>query len=177
MTPLCAMRDFPNESDSETMTLSVRAATEADLDTLVRLNQAVQRLHADLEPNIFKPLTDHEEVFAYFAAQLEAPRHHFRLAEIDGEVAGYIWFEIQETAETPFTVPTERLYVHHIAVEESARRRGIASALLKSVEAGALALGIDQIALATWAANAQARAFFTAQGFQPSILIKQKTLK
>jgi diamine N-acetyltransferase len=158
------------------MTISVRAATGADLDVLVRLNQPVQQLHADLEPGFFKAATDRDDVAAYFAAQLEVPSYYFLIAEIDGEVAGYIWFERQETAETLFTLPNERLYVHHIAVDEAARRRGVASALLKSVEAEALSLGIGQIVLATWAANATAQAFFTSQGFQPSIVIKKKDL-
>ncbi|WP_020176480.1 GNAT family N-acetyltransferase [Methyloferula stellata] len=161
--------------DNETATsLSVRPADEADIDAIGRINQTVQRLHAELEPELFKAVTDEVEVSAYFAAQLSAPQHQFRVAEIDGLIAGYVWFEKQETADTPFTFPTRRFYVHHIAVDTAARRRGVASALLRNIEAEARAEGITKLVLATWATNQVAQAFFTSQSFRPFILMLQK---
>jgi ribosomal protein S18 acetylase RimI-like enzyme len=158
------------------MTLSVRTACESDIETLVRLNQAVQSLHADLDPALFKAILDPEEVSEFFAAQLAAPRHCIRLAELDGEAAGYIWFEEQDTAETPFTLARKRFYVHHISVAESARRRGVASALFKDLEQEALDCGVHHIVLATWASNILGQSFFTSQGLQPFIVFLEKNL-
>jgi hypothetical protein len=52
----------------------------------------------------------------------------------------------------------------------------IASALLRQVEAEALAGGITSIALDTWAANGSARSFFEARGFTPFNLTLGKRL-
>ncbi len=158
------------------MTLSVRAARDSDIDALVRLNQSVQRLHADLDPALFKAVLDQDEVSEFFAAQLASPRHCIRLAEADGEAVGYIWFEEQDTAETPFTLARTRLYVHHIAVAESARRRGVASALFHDLEQEALACDIHHIVLATWATNELGQAFFASQGLRPFIVFLEKNL-
>jgi ribosomal protein S18 acetylase RimI-like enzyme len=146
------------------MKISVRAASGADLDALVRLNQVGQRLHADLEPTYFRAMTDDAEVSAFVAARLAAPENYIRLAEYDGRSAGCIWFEKQERPETPFTLPRKRIYVHHIAVDEAAQRRGVASALLRHAEPEALASGIRRVVLDTWAANQAARAVFGSQG-------------
>lgn len=55
--------------------------------------------------------------------------------------------------------------MHHIAVEEAARRRGVGSALFRAVEACALAERLPQMAMDTWAVNRTAQAFFEALGF------------
>ncbi len=154
--------------------ISVRTADEADIDAIVRINQTVQWLHAGLEPSLFKAVTDEMEVAAFFSAQLDSPQHAFRVAEIDGAIAGYVWFEKQETAETPFTFPTRRVYVHHLAVDAAARRQGVASALLKNVQDEARADSINKLVLATWATNDTAQAFFAAQGLKAFILMLQK---
>jgi ribosomal protein S18 acetylase RimI-like enzyme len=59
----------------------------------------------------------------------------------------------------------KRIYIHHVSVQAGARRHGIASALLRQVEAEALIGGITTITLDTWAANGSARSFFEACGF------------
>jgi hypothetical protein len=76
-----------------------------------------------------------------------------------------VWFEVQDRPETPLTLARKRIYIHHLSVQAGSRRHGIASALLRQVEAEALVGGITTIALDTWAANGSARSFFEACGF------------
>lgn len=54
------------------MPATVRPASEADLDALVRLNDAVQSLHAELYPDEFKEKPDAAALRAFFAARLPA---------------------------------------------------------------------------------------------------------
>ena len=158
------------------MTISVRVASAADIDTIVRLNRDVQRLHAELEPSFFKANVDNEEIAAFFAAKLVLSENHIRLADgVDGP-DGYVWFEVQARPETPLTLARKRIYIHHLTVQASARRRRIASALLRQVEAEALICGITSIVLDTWAANGAARSFFAACGFTPFNLSLGKRL-
>jgi ribosomal protein S18 acetylase RimI-like enzyme len=158
------------------MTISVRAASAADVDDIVRLNRDVQRLHAELEPSFFKSNFDNEEVAAFFDAKLALPENHIRLADSGEGPNGYVWFEVQDRPEEPLTLARKRIYIHHLSVQARARRRGVASALLGQVEAEALIAGITNIALDTWAANGSARSFFEACGFTPFNLSLGKQL-
>lgn len=154
----------------------IRTASLWDAGLLASLNRDVQRMHARMEPGVFKADTDDAEVAAFFAARLARPEDHLRIFEnADGPV-GYVWFEVQERAETPLTLARRRIYVHHLSVREDARRRGIASALMDHVEGEALARGIVNIALDTWAANAAAQGFFASRGFVPFNILLGKRL-
>jgi ribosomal protein S18 acetylase RimI-like enzyme len=158
------------------MTISVRVASDADINVIVRLNRDVQKLHAELEPAFFKAAIATEEVAAFFATKLALAEHHFRLAVGDDGPNGYVWFEVREQSETPLTLARRRIYIHHLSVRAGARRRGVASALISHVEADARARGIANIALDTWAANGVARGFFEARGFTPFNLTFGKQL-
>ena len=150
----------------------VRTAIEADLDTLARLNQIVQSVHAELYPDDFHATADVNGVKALFAPRLA----NIAIAEIDGEAVGYIWCEVQTRPESPFTPAFRRLYVHHLSVLPDARRRGVAAALMAHADAHAEGEELDEIALSHWAANTSAQQFFAAQGFAPYQLLLRKKL-
>jgi ribosomal protein S18 acetylase RimI-like enzyme len=158
------------------MTISVRAASAADIDDVVRLNRDVQQLHAKLEPSFFKAHIDSGDVAAFFAAKLALPGNHILLADNGNGPSGYLWFELQDRPETPLTLARQRIYIHHLSVQMDARRQGIASALLRQVEAQARIADIATIALDAWAANEPARRFFAARGFTPFNLSFGKSL-
>ena len=147
--------------------VSIRAASPLDAALLATLNRDVQRLHAELDPGFFKPHPDDKEVAAFFADRIALPENHLLIAGADDGPKGYVWFEVQERPETPLTLARRRIYVHHLSVQASARGQGVASALLNRVEEEALARGIADVALTTWAANASACSFFSARGFAP----------
>ena len=156
--------------------MPVRVASAADLSALVRLNREVQQLHAELQPTYFKSNTSDEEVGTFFAAKLALSEHHFRLSEDENGPNGYIWFEMQERSGTPFTLPRRHFYIHHLAVQYTSRRLGVASALLSHAESEARAAGLKSIALDVWAANELALSFFVARGFAPCNLVLAKSL-
>ena len=154
------------------MTIVVRIADEADLDTLIRLNQVVQSVHAELYPDDFYATADADGLKALLAPRLA----NVVIAEVDGVPAGYIRFEVQTRPANSFSPSRRRLYVHHLSVLPDARRRGVAAALMAHAEAHAEGEDIDEIALSHWAANAGAQRFFAAQGFAPYQLMLRKKL-
>ncbi len=158
------------------MQVGIRVATGDDLDALIALNAQVQELHAELEPLHFRAVTDQGEVRAFLAGILAAPHNSILLAFDEAQPIGYLWFEIQNRARTAFTHPNRQIYVHHIAVNKTARRRGAASALLSKVEDKARSEGICRIVLDTWAANHDAQDFFHANGFAPFNLALGKSI-
>lgn len=154
------------------MTIIIRVATEADLDTLVQLNQVVQSVHAELYPDDFTATVDADGFKKFIAPRLA----EVAIAEVDSEPVGYIWFDIQSRPASPFSPATRRLYVHHLSVAPEARRRGVAAALMSHAEAYAESEQLDEVALSHWAANSGAHQFFTAQGFAPYLLLLRKKL-
>jgi ribosomal protein S18 acetylase RimI-like enzyme len=58
-----------------------------------------------------------------------------------------------------------RIYVHHIAVDESARGEGVGEKLLDQTELEAERAGISNVVLDAWASNATAQGFFGARGY------------
>jgi GNAT superfamily N-acetyltransferase len=105
--------------------------------------------------------TDHNLIGIYETAQMPL---------------GYVWFEMQEQAQTPFTCASRRIYIHHISVDEVMRRRGVASALVEWVEAYARSAGVDEVVVDHWTANSQAGAFFSQCDFAPMRTVLHKRL-
>ena len=155
------------------MAVLVRPASEADLDAIVELNRFVQQLHADLHPDDFKQAPDADGVRAFFVARLSA----IAVAESESAIVGYVWYETQSLPETAFSPAKSRLYVHHLSVAPSARRRGVAAALMRHVERLASVRGLSEIVLGAWAANKVALRFFAAQGFVQTAATLRKRLR
>ncbi|MCJ2050016.1 GNAT family N-acetyltransferase [Methylobacterium sp. J-070] len=91
------------------------------------------------------------------------------------EPVGYLWYERQDRPATVLTQARRRIYVHHLAVRESARRAGVATALLRAVEVEAMAHDVDRLVLDAWTRNEEALRFFQARGFRPLNILLSKT--
>lgn len=153
----------------------IRGATTDDLESLVSLNEEVQRLHVRIEPTLFRSDFDAVEVAAFFKGVLSDPNSTVLLAE-QGSMLGYIWTEHQRRPATPFSPKRERVYLHHISVAEAARRKGVGSALLKAAEREAAQVGVSRIVLEAWASNHSAVEFFTEAGYSAFNLVMARNL-
>ncbi len=92
----------------------------------------------------------------------------FLVAESDGRLAGVVigaW-------------DGRRGWLHHLAVDEAFRRRGIGSALVREVEARLRARGCLKVNLLVFADNDPARAFYRSLGYgeHPSVIAMGKEL-
>lgn len=154
----------------------VRSATAEDLTSLAVLNRVVQDLHIEAEPAYFRSQTEPDEVENFFRKILSDEHMKVLIAEDTQDAIGYIWFELQDKAATPFTNARRRIYIHHIVVSPKYRKTGAGSLLLRKAEAEACAQGIAYIALDTWAFNKTAQTFFKASGFDPFNIAMRKEL-
>ncbi len=154
----------------------VRPAGAYDLETIVALNTVVQAFHATRNPGYFKVDPRPREVADLLADQIRRPGHHVFLASIRERDVGYVWCEVQDIDPTALTHRVRRLFVHHVAVAESARRRGVGGALLDEVDGLARERGIDRVDLSAWSFNEPARRLFEKRGYAVFSVNLSKTL-
>lgn len=148
------------------MSLSVRRAMEQDLPALVRLHQAVHDLHVAARPEHFTALTDAaaEQRFREF---FEDASSTVWVAEAAGTVHGYLVAILQRRPATVYSYERRWCDLDQISVAASARRRGVARALIATAVGAARAQGIAQVELSSWAFNQTAQAAFRNLGFVP----------
>jgi [ribosomal protein S18]-alanine N-acetyltransferase len=123
--------------------IAIVAATRADLDPVVKLEVVA---FAD-------PWTRQA-----FEAALKERHARFRVARTsDGALMGYViaWFILDEGE------------IANLAVVPTARRRGVARALLEEIIVEAREAGLARLFLEVRESNAAARALYASRGFEP----------
>jgi len=95
---------------------------------------------------------------AQFGRMLSDGRHALLLAEEDGEMLGYAWYEFV----------LDEGYVGNVAVARSHRRRGTGRALVEAMIADAAARGLAFLSLEVRESNRPAQALYEKTGFRPA---------
>jgi ribosomal protein S18 acetylase RimI-like enzyme len=149
------------------MPVIVRRATSADAGLLSSLNAEIQAIHAAALPSWFKPPGPQAFPSAAASALVDNPNNLVFVAEDGTESAGYIYASVTRHAETPWRYASDMIYIHQIGVRAAQRRRGVGAALIAAVRAEAASRNVALLGLDVWSFNADARAFFRQQGFDP----------
>jgi len=146
--------------------VSVRAANEHDLPSLLTINEQVQALHFAARPDQFKPV-DTVGIERWLLEILDAPAVTAWVAELEGAVVGSAIVTRHERAEGPFVWAQTWWSIDQLGVLPAYRRRGVAKPLVARIEAEASAQCIARIELNSWAFNTDAHAAFGKLGFAP----------
>ena len=146
--------------------MNIRQATPADNFLLSSLCMDVQRLHAEHHPGTFKMPERSDFAAGFFDEMLADPAATIYIAEEDAQALGYIFCNLIERGESPFTHPNRFLHIDQISVRPDAQGRGAGTALMDQVEKLASELGVSKIQLDSWNFNDKAHAFFEALGFE-----------
>lgn len=157
-------------------TIYIRPATRADLPALGRLGALLLRVHHAFDPLRFMAPRDHaEQGYAWFlGSQLDDAEMVVLVAERDGAVVGYVyaglepqsWKELRDACG----------FVHDVAVDETARRDGVATALLEAAEDWLRRHGAPRVVLWTADRNAAAQRLFERAGFRRTMIEMTKEL-
>ena len=99
---------------------------------------------------------------------LAQPGYFAFVAEAEGVSAGYLTAEIVRRADSPFHHAHAYLHVHHIAVDPSLRRQGVARLMMTAARDYAASDGVTVMTLDVWDFNVAARAFFANYGLVPA---------
>jgi GNAT superfamily N-acetyltransferase len=133
---------------------TIRAATPADAETLVRLIHALAEF--EREPDAVEATAE------TIAAQLASERPPFEalLAELDGRVVGFALFFQNYSTWTA----KAGIYLEDLFVDEDARGSGAGRALLAAVARVAVERGCGRLELAALDWNERAIGFYLAHG-------------
>lgn len=145
------------------MTITVRAATAADLETVVALRIALLREARD-HPVYGRLRRDApHRARRLFRLQLESPREVTFLAEREREAVGIL--RCIESEGSPLLDPPCYAYVSSVYVVPGARRSGVLRLLLQYAAAWCTQRGLDEMRLHS-ASGSEANAAWEALGFR-----------
>jgi len=141
--------------------LTLRAATAADLDALVRLLHQLFSIEQDFRPDAARQRRG-------LALMLAAPEQRAVLvAERDGQVIGMVTAQL--VVSTAEGAPSA--LVEDMVVEAAARGGGVGACLLEAVEAWAAARGATRLQLLADRDNTPALAFYAGRGWASTSLV------
>ena len=146
--------------------MNIRQANSPDSRLLSSLCMDVQRLHAANHPDIFKLPQSDDFAVSFFEEMLANPMTRIFIAEENGEAIGYIFCQLMERPEGPFTYTRRFVHIDQISVRPATQGRGIGAALIERVVSLGKELSVSKIQLDSWGFNTGAHAFFEKKGFE-----------
>jgi ribosomal protein S18 acetylase RimI-like enzyme len=160
----------------ENSNIEIRRATRADLPALGRLGALLMRTHYAFDAHRFLPPGDTpEEGYAWFlGTQLTQQDTAIFVAERQSAVIGYVYAGIEPLSWRELR--DEAGFIHDIAVEERARRTGVAVLLMNAAIDWIRGRGVTRAMLWTAEQNAGAQRLFAALGFRRTMIEMTKEL-
>ena len=143
----------------------IRRAEITDIPDILRLLVQVCNVHQDIRPDIFK-----RDGVKYTESDLpelltDESRPVWCAVE-DGHYLGYCFCQWKEYRDSSVSTDRKELYIDDLCVDEAARGKGVATALLRYVTAVAKSEGANFITLNVWEGNS-ARSFYDKMGMKP----------
>ena len=144
--------------------MHIRLAGEGDLVRVNELRQQVNEIHATGKPDVFKPGFA-EDLRDFIHVIWHDPDQDIVVAEVDGIICGFAVLHHIKRPENPFMYERDFIDIDEFCVDESCRRQGTASALVRFIREYAKEKGLHRIELNMWEFNQGALAFYEATGF------------
>src|SRR5688572_2114210 len=147
----------------------IRPMGQADLGPASKLAGQLVRQHHAFDAQRFFLTDDPEGGYRWWLGQqLEDPDTVLLVAEVDGEIAGYLYGSVEERDWARLL--DRHGAVHDVFVDARFRRRGLATALMQAGIAALRAKGTRQIVLSSATPNAEAQATFERLGFRRTMV-------
>jgi ribosomal protein S18 acetylase RimI-like enzyme len=147
----------------------IRPAVKSDLPAVAKLAAKLVAQHHAFDPLRFFVPERVEEGYAWWFGQ-ELPRDEVALlvAETEGAIVGYAYARMEERDWNALLDACGAL--HDIYVEETHRRRGLATSLARAALDALERKGAPRVVLHTAAPNVGAHAFFEKLGFRRTMI-------
>ena len=159
-----------NSSTSDPRTVTIRPATEADLQAIGRLGALLVRTHHEFDAARFIAATSQTErgYAAFLATQLDERDVVMLVAVQDGEVIGYTYAGVEGWDYMSLRGPAGVL--HDIVVDPAHRGHDVARMLLEATLAELHSRGSRQVVLWTAERNEPALRLFGGEGFRRTMV-------
>lgn len=154
--------------------MAIREAQSSDIDALLRLNYQIGMMHFENAPEAFVEPSSEEKEFLLRA--LNDQSRLFLVAEISGDVVGFVTATVTQNEAVPFLVKTPICRVGTIVVDASVRVSGIGTQLMAKCTDWAKSQGAEQIRLEVMAFNSHAQKFYAKLGFEEQSKTMWKTV-
>ena len=152
------------------MATTIRPAELRDLTSLGMLGASLMRTHFEFDRQRFlSPDEGAEAGYGQFlGSQLGDDDTVVMVAEVDGEVAGYVYAGVEPLSWKELR--DEAGFVHDLLVSDQARNSGVGQQLLDAAIAWLRQRGLPRVVLWTAARNDGARRLFERRGFRPTMI-------
>jgi GNAT superfamily N-acetyltransferase len=150
--------------------LTIRSAELRDIDDIQRLYRQLDGHHADLLPDVFRPLEGDARADAFIRTRIHREDASYLLAELDGAVAGFVDVQRAAYPDYPMFRSREFCLIDNLIVDEPHRGKGIGKRLFEAAIDWTRDHGLRCVQTTVWDANARARDFYLEQGFAPATL-------
>ncbi len=152
------------------MTVTIRPAAPADVQTLGRLGGLIVQVHHDFDRDRFiAPTPETPSHYGRFlVGQLKRKDSVVLVAEADGAVVGYAYGALEGADWLTLRGPAGVVY--DLMVDPDHRRQGVGRQLLEAAIAALIQLGAPQVQLSTAAPNKGAQKLFASLGFRPTLI-------
>jgi diamine N-acetyltransferase len=144
----------------------IRSARFDDYAQACRLNDALDELHRDRLPWMFKTPDVQPRSEAYFSALIDREDSAVFVADA-GQIVGIAFGLLRSAPEFPVFRQQRWGVLDGLVVDPTWRRRGIGKRLTHAVEEWAFASGAPWIELNVYEFNTEARQFYEALGYLP----------
>lgn len=158
------------------MAATIREARAADLGAVMELLRELDEAHIDLEPTLLRPFKEQPRPSDWLLARFSEPNEACFVAELSGEVVGFVWSKWQNAPNIPAFIQEPTQIVGDLVVKRALRGRGIGRALLDRAIQWGRARGIKRVQLTVFERNQTAREFYDKLGFRPLSVVLVKPL-
>ena len=143
----------------------IRRAEISDIPNILRLLVQVCNVHQDIRPDIFK-LDGVKYTESDLRELLTDESRPVWCAVEDEHFLGYCFCQWKEYRDSSVSTDRKELYIDDLCVDETARGKGVATALFRHVTAVAKAEGAKFITLNVWEGNSALR-IYENMGMKP----------
>lgn len=147
------------------MAVTVRHATRADAAKIAEFAVALFELHVGWNPRRFTQIATREGAERYYGERAE--NGSILVAEVDGAVVGFAYFEYESTLYAELA--TKVLCLHDIYVDPAARGQGVGDALIEGVRTEASRRRATKVLLSVAIQNAEGHRLFERKGFEKTM--------
>jgi len=145
--------------------IEIREAVENDYEQLCRLAAELDSFHSAALPHIFQPSEGKARERSFFFPPPDEIQGVTYVAVRGNELLGFVSVGTKLSAPIPLLVPKKITVVDSLFVTHTARRQGIAKALMAQAVEWAQSVHCSAIELTVYAFNAYALQFYKDEGF------------